>query len=117
MSIICKTCGATVSDDETHCPYCDSLIEKPINESQKHQIDTAYGPYNSANNNEAIPINTPKAMSNSKFYALVVLSFLIPIVGWVLYFVYREDHPSSAKAFSEWAWCGLIFTLLLKYVF
>ena len=42
MSTICKNCGATVSDEETHCPYCDSPIGsgKHIQEDSPTQFES-----------------------------------------------------------------------------
>jgi len=37
---------------------------------------------------------------------LGILSFLFPIIGWILYFVHREKKPIKAKACSKWAWIG-----------
>lgn len=40
----------------------------------------------------------------SKTVLLVILSFLIPIVGFVLYFVKKSDEPEVAK---NYLWAGL----------
>ncbi|MBE6305125.1 MAG: hypothetical protein E7082_04290 [Bacteroidales bacterium] len=42
--------------------------------------------------------------SGSMNVLLVILSFLIPIVGFVLYFVKKSDEPEAAK---NYLWAGL----------
>jgi DNA-directed RNA polymerase subunit RPC12/RpoP len=120
MSTICKTCGATVSDDETRCPYCDSIIEKPIKQQpERLTSEYSYAPHN-PNTVENLHIDTSTTSTNEikggKFWGLVILSFIFPIIGWILYFVYKNDDHYAAKAFSTWAWFGLALRLLIKYI-
>lgn len=44
---------------------------------------------------------------------LVVLSVLIPIVGYVLYFVKRDDEPDAAKNYLWSAIAGSVIGLIL----
>lgn len=39
-------------------------------------------------------------------FALNLLSFLIPLVGLILYFVKRKEYPNSAQAYLIWAIIG-----------
>ena len=45
---------------------------------------------------------------------LNILSFLIPIVGWILYFAL--DKGEKASACAKWAWIGFGVNLLLIFI-
>jgi hypothetical protein len=47
---------------------------------------------------------------------LGVLSFLVPIIGWILYFVHRDESPVKAKACSKWAWIGFGVNFVLYLI-
>lgn len=44
---------------------------------------------------------------------LIVLSVLLPIIGYVLYFVKREDEPDAAKQYLWSAIGGSVVGLIL----
>lgn len=48
---------------------------------------------------------------------LNLISFFVPVAGWVLYFVFKDEKPNRAKACSRWGWIGFgvlfIFNLIL----
>lgn len=45
-----------------------------------------------------------------------LLSFLFPIVGWILYFVFRSSEERRARHCAMWAWIGFITGLVLNFV-
>lgn len=55
------------------------------------------------------------AYGNNKGASLLlkVLSFLLPIVGWILYFIYKDDNIKKAKDCSNCAWWGFGVNILL----
>lgn len=52
--------------------------------------------------------------SNSASTVLTVLSFFFPIVGWVLYFVKKDENLEVAKTYAKWAWIGFGIGLVLN---
>lgn len=46
--------------------------------------------------------------------ALNILSFLFPIVGWVLYFALKKTE--KAKSCAKWAWIGFIAGIILQLI-
>lgn len=44
-----------------------------------------------------------------------ILSFLIPIVGWILYFSWRRTKPLKASAVCTWAWIGFVVNLIVTF--
>lgn len=47
---------------------------------------------------------------------LDIVSFLIPIVGLVLFFVKKENYPQSAKSYLICAICGFALGLAISYL-
>lgn len=54
-----------------------------------------------------------------------LLSFCFPIVGWILYFVWRRRMPRRARQAAMWAWIGfavnatistIYYIILLSYI-
>lgn len=45
-----------------------------------------------------------------------ILSFLIPLVGWILYFSWRRSKPKKASAVCTWAWIGFVVNLLVMFI-
>ena len=53
-------------------------------------------------------------MKDEKSVGLNILSFLFPIVGWVLYFVLKGETPIKAKSCGIWGLVGFGASLLLQ---
>jgi hypothetical protein len=43
-----------------------------------------------------------------------ILSFLIPLVGWILYFCWRGSKPRKASAVCTWAWIGFAVNIIFS---
>lgn len=44
---------------------------------------------------------------------LGILSFLIPIVGWIMYFVWKDEYPHKASQACTLAWIGFAVNIVL----
>lgn len=81
MALIqCPECGTMVSDQAANCPKCGMPI-------------ASNGPCRSV---------TPDEASGG----LDALSFFFPVVGWVLWAIFKSDTPIKAKSCAKWAWIG-----------
>lgn len=58
------------------------------------------------------PHNTTNNDDNSSPVGWCILSFLIPLVGWILYFSWRDTKPHKASAVCTWAWIGFVVNLI-----
>ncbi|MCQ2307704.1 MAG: hypothetical protein MJ000_09120 [Bacteroidales bacterium] len=47
---------------------------------------------------------------------LKIISFLIPIVGWVCYFIIKDDNITKAKDCSKFAWIGFAVAFVLGFI-
>lgn len=43
-----------------------------------------------------------------------VVSFIIPILGWIFYFAWKDETPRKASAAASWAWIGFFVNLLIE---
>ena len=83
MANKCNTCGATVPDNATVCPYCGNAV-------------TPTQPSNVMCTAEEDEPST----------GLNILSLFVPLAGWIMYFVFKNDTPIKAKSCAKWAWIG-----------
>ena len=47
----------------------------------------------------------------------IIVSFLSPIIGWILWGVWKSEHPDKASQAAKWAWIGLIAIIILLVLF
>lgn len=95
-NVKCDTCGATVPNNAIVCPYCGNAVTPPMASEEMYYEDDE-------TNEEDVPSG-----------GLNILSFLIPIAGWVLYFSLRDKTPNKAKACNTAAWIGLIISVVIE---
>lgn len=44
-----------------------------------------------------------------------ILSFLIPLAGWIMYFIWKDETPQRAKQACTLAWCGFGLNLFMTF--
>ena len=82
----CSKCGKEILDEAVVCPNCGCSV--------KNEIDA----------NDA-----PSA-------GFSVLSFFFPIVGLILYLVYKDRSPMKAKSAGKWAFIGFCVGIAVSVV-
>ena len=45
-----------------------------------------------------------------------ILAFLLPLVGWILYFAWKNERPNAASQVAKWAWIGFGVGFLLNLI-
>lgn len=84
--MFCKYCGHEMNDNERFCTNCGNYVnDNPI---QNQAVD-------------------------SGSFGWAVLGFLIPIVGLILFLVWRNTKPKSAKMAGIGAIVGFCINILL----
>lgn len=56
---------------------------------------------------------TPVSSDDTPSVGLNILSFFIPLVGWIMYFSMKQKTPERAAACCQWAWIGFGANLLI----
>lgn len=90
MANKCNTCGATIPDNATTCPYCGNAVTPT--QSYGAEVDE---PSNGLN----------------------WLSLLVPIAGLVFFLVFKKDSPIKAKSCGKWALIGLAIEVGIEILF
>ncbi len=82
----CKYCGSQIDDNAYVCPHCGVK-----------QVDDSYHP----------------AEDDAPSVGFGILGFLIPIVGLILYAVWRKDYPKKSRS----AGIGAVVSFVLWVIF
>lgn len=80
----CDTCGNEIDDSEPYCFHCGAAIES------NEQSDGVAGDF---------------------WWG--VLGFILPLLGLILYFVWREDKPERGKSIIVGSVIGLVLNAVI----
>ena len=103
----CTSCGKEIQEGMNFCPYCgvpvfrngqnaqdfnnaQNYYQQPYGNGQNYGYAPAYG-YNEPN---------PKDVPSAGFNAL---AFFFPVVGLILYLIWKDSTPKKAKSIGKWA--------------
>lgn len=89
-------------------PWGQIYSQLPLQGKNVYDSETSYynnggyqaDNYQSAKSNESIGIGWG------------ILAFFIPIAGWIMYFVWKDDTPKRASQANTIAWIGFLFNLI-----
>lgn len=82
----CKKCGAELNEDDAFCHQCGSKLTNHTDESDIANIICA------------------------------VIGLTMPIVGAVLYYVFKKSNPKAAKTANICSWIGFLIQIILLLV-
>ncbi len=110
--MFCTSCGREFQNDMNFCPYCGAPALKNdqnppgYNNGQNYYQQPYgngqyYGGQSQHGYNESVPADVPSVGFNA-------LAFLFPIVGLILYLVWKDSTPNRAKAIGKWALISVI---------
>lgn len=61
--------------------------------------------------------NTPKSNDQEELSMLLkIVCFLIPLVGLILYFVWKKDYPVKSKSACQMALFGFIAGIIINVI-
>lgn len=99
----CKNCGVEINEGTAFCPNCGT---------KQDNVNVASQPQNGVN---ATPqpqyTSQPQAVDNGGF-GWGLLGCCIPIVGLVLFLVWKENKPKTAKAAGVGAIVGVVLCVI-----
>jgi len=87
----CKNCGKEISDYAANCPECGAPQQQRQNVPNQSGLD-------------------------SGGFGWGLLGFCIPIVGIVLYFVWKDERPNTAKALIQGALISIAISIFFTIV-
>jgi len=97
MANFCGNCGNKVNENENFCPRCGI----GLNTSNE---------YNTYSNQTSI-------VNDDGGIGWGVLGYFIPLVGLILYFVWKNERPKTAKALGKGALISVVVSFVLAVIF
>ena len=85
----CANCGKEMPENTAFCPECGA-------------------------SQQAAPQQAPAAPADGGSFGWAVLGFCFPLVGLILYLVWKSNKPMSAKKAGIGALVGFVLSLLLS---
>ena len=120
----CNSCGREFQDDMNFCPYCGAPAvrneqssqtydngqyynQQPYGNGQYYGNQQPYGNGQYYGNQPPYGYNAPNPedVPSAGFNAL---AFFFPVVGLILYLVWKDSTPKRAKAIGKWALISVI---------
>lgn len=101
MAKFCTNCGNELEDGASFCSNCGTSATPSGNQSSWNQSSMNWNSNDSDRESEGAPT------------WLKVISFLFPIIGFILYFVYKGENLKKANDCAKFAWIGFGVNIVL----
>ena len=88
----CTYCGAKVADDALFCPNCGASMSKGASSDASHT-----GGY----------FHTAPRRDYGESLGIAILAFIFPIVGVILWAVWKDGEPGKANSALKGLWACL----------
>lgn len=111
----CNQCGAPLIDGAAFCGRCGTPISgRPGGAAQNGYAQQPYNPsqYNGAPGSYG---QNPYGEQDQPSVGFNILAFFIPIVGLILYLVWKDQYPRKAKSVGQWALISFIIGMILTF--
>ncbi len=106
----CKICRAKISDDKAaFCPNCGNLIDDNAEVRRSSNVNINRVTVNGLDGGQA----PTRAAKGPSIIGYVILSFLLPIFGFVGSIAWRKQDPARAKACLVGFGISLVLFLLV----
>ena len=105
----CTKCGSPIADDSKFCSNCGAQQTAAYNQQPY---------YNQYNQHTATP-----QVNDYKSFGFALLGFFVPIVGLILYLVWKDETPLKAKSAGKGAlvaailWIILVALMIFLFIF
>ncbi len=99
--MFCRNCGKEIEDGATFCPECGASQQQPQSAPPQQPVQQPYAP------------QTTDASS----FGFAFLCFLFPIVGLILYLVWKDTLPLRAKSCGKGAIVGVIVGVVFSIIY
>ncbi len=111
--MFCKQCGKEIEDGSTFCPFCGASQADDAQAQQQaqpaQQAQPQYGQYQPPYTAQPTYTAPPVQESGAGWG---VLGFFFPVVGLILFLVWKDDHPARSKGAGIGALVGVIVSVV-----
>lgn len=127
--MFCPKCGTQVADDKNFCPHCGADLTSYKKPPTDGSAGGQAGGAGNAGSYQVPPTQqreTPQVqyvvqqapakppVEDSGSFGWAVLGFFIPLVGFILWLVWKDEKPQSAKMSGIGALVGILFSLIVN---
>lgn len=109
--MFCRNCGIPLAGDAVACPKCGVTVT-PLS-SARPPVQNVQPPYPNPYGHNAFGRQQPEDRSGVGFN---LLSFLFPVIGLILFLVWKDQKPHCARSIAKWALIGFIAETILIIV-
>lgn len=122
MADTCSSCGNNLYGNKVKCPFCGEPISKSGYTSNNNQMNNN-NVYKTSNSNSGSNYNS-SGSNHSKLPSSAdtggagwgLLGFCVPLVGIILYFVFKDEKPNTAGASLTGAIIGIVLYVLVNLI-
>lgn len=104
----CTKCGKELAEGAVFCPECGAEVEMHAEES----VAEAVVPASSQNTYEK-----PQMPADGKSFGFAFLGFCLPLVGLILWLVWKDSTPLKAKSCGKGALVGVIVSVVFYIIY
>lgn len=116
--LTCSKCGGMFSDKLSSCPNCGNPVSsKNESNTRKNGAQQYADPPQPSMHHPSEPEKPYNPIIDDRpSIVLNAISFLSPLVGWILYFSKRKKTPIKASSCSKWAWISFAISVATLYL-
>lgn len=94
-------------------PWAQIYAMLPLKNVRPFETETKCAPQ-TPSLQSATPVYGPQTPSkkDEPSIGLNIVAFLIPLVGWIMYFTMKDETPRRASQVATWAWIGFAINLV-----
>ena len=100
----CTKCGTQLADDAKFCSSCGTAQSAAYSSQYRY-------------NDQPISNTSKPAVNDGKSFGLALLGFFVPLVGLILYLIWKDDTPLRAKSAGKGALAGAILGVIFIIAF
>lgn len=108
--MFCSKCGSQIPEGAAFCVNCGQAVT-PVPERSQPQYNPPQPQYSGPQYNQYGYQNIPEQDASNA--GLAILSFFVPIIGIILYCIWRDQTPLKAKSCLN----GALTAIILGAVF
>lgn len=109
----CRNCGTALEDNAVICTKCGVAVTPPAPPPYSAQQPYQNPYYNNYNQQ---PYRQPNQEEDRPSTGFNALAFFFPVVGLILFLVWKDQKPLCARSIGKWALIGFIASVVLTIV-
>jgi hypothetical protein len=112
VSDVCKKCGNNLYGNKTKCPFCGEPIKGGYGSSGPNSSNFSSSSYSSNPNSHGSTVRRSASVDDGGA-GWGLLGFCLPLIGIILYLVWQDEKPNTAKACLN----GALVSILIGFFF